>query len=97
MVEDTDKGLAARLWKLAKFVRERVSEGRQSGTIVEVGTPYVKAAVTNFSYGDQGAINIANFIRICPKARVALAPSVHLRSGDPCVVCLQRLRSSSWS
>jgi hypothetical protein len=56
---DTGNGLAARLLKLAKYVREQVSEGRQSGTIVEVATPYVKASVTNFSYGDQGHIGMA--------------------------------------
>ena len=55
---DTSDGVAARLWKLAKYMRERVSEGRKSGTIVEVAAPYVRASATNFSYGDQGAISL---------------------------------------
>lgn len=37
-------------------MQERVSEGRQSGEIVEVATTYIKATVTDFSYGDQGNI-----------------------------------------
>jgi hypothetical protein len=65
---DINTGLGARLWKLAKYVRERVTEGRQSGTIVEISTPYVKATVRNFSYGDQGAISLGTSFEYVTRA-----------------------------
>lgn len=58
MLADPGASLAACLLKLAKYVRDQVCEARQSGKIVEVSSPYVKACVTSFSYRDQGAINI---------------------------------------
>lgn len=58
MPEDATGALPARLWKLAKYVDERVSEGRRSGEIVEVAAIYVKATATNLWYGDQGAVSV---------------------------------------
>lgn len=56
MEYESDNALATRLWRLGQYVRERVTQAKSSGAIVEVATTYVKAEVTQFQYGDLGNI-----------------------------------------
>lgn len=56
MEYESDNALATRLWRLGQYVRERVTQAKSSGAIVEVSTTYVKAEVTEFHYGDLGNI-----------------------------------------
>jgi hypothetical protein len=48
--------LSVLLWKLAKFVRDKVVEAKNSDNIVKISQVYLKSQVTQFSYNDQGSV-----------------------------------------